>query len=502
MEGLYTKGGFMDPETALQVLGATNPFYSDPALLGIPNPPEPNRLGITPDRYALEELTPKYAYDVLHGSMGTVGAIHRAYIMNQFLELAGRTKVKDAVGAFARKFGVRRPMVEVGHAPVSLAKVGGQITGATGYAGALVSGEKAAVAMKEELVRAKKGFAANLLEYLLPVRPGGGLFGAIRAGIKSFYGWNVLLGVDESATLSDYAASLTKHIAGAYAFRAASYMFNRGKTGILGLTASMVGRLGNDRVTGAFLGHLKRAGFGEALKELGLLKSATGRVTAEEIRRARQFFAGAGPTGKRDMIRFYRWSKSVAESQAAAQASAKTLVNAEKAATQRLEKKLMAAIQPGKLESKSLTEATGKYLSARAKVLRESFRSRAIETGGKFGLAETTELAAAKQAAQVAGRETRMFLASRIAQTIGFGMRIANIVAGASMAFTAVKAMREYQKESLREYINQAYGMDTTYSNFPQYQMDGTERQRAIQAIQESNLNIRNALGNEASFVH
>lgn len=103
------------------------------------------------------------------------------------------------------------------------------------------------------------------------------------------------------------------------------------------------------------------------------------------------------------------------------------------------------------------------------------------------------------EAVGIAGSEKLLGTIGRYAV---HGARIASAVASGAAFLEVANAIQSYRTNISREFIREAQSYETAFSQIPDVPMASNERQRAIEAIQGSNLNLRNYLGQEATLIH
>jgi len=100
---------------------------------------------------------------------------------------------------------------------------------------------------------------------------------------------------------------------------------------------------------------------------------------------------------------------------------------------------------------------------------------------------------------------TKNFMERAAKRAIQFGggaIQLGNIAQlGISVGYIANSYIKAKQRVS-QEYFSRVATSDFAFATLPNTSIASTERQRAIQAIQNSGLNLRNYLGNEASLSH
>jgi hypothetical protein len=102
--------------------------------------------------------------------------------------------------------------------------------------------------------------------------------------------------------------------------------------------------------------------------------------------------------------------------------------------------------------------------------------------------------------------ESASVLSSKMMRTTwslgGASLRLANIASGAVAAGSIVYEGIKYRDNVRQEYMKNLLSDRMTFTMMPEIGMSGTERSRAIEAIQTSGMSLRNYLGNEANMFH
>jgi len=82
------------------------------------------------------------------------------------------------------------------------------------------------------------------------------------------------------------------------------------------------------------------------------------------------------------------------------------------------------------------------------------------------------------------------------------GARLATTVMSVTAVADIAGAIKDYSNRVSTEIFKESMELDTAFGLVPRLPAANTERQRAVEAIQNSSLNLRNFLGNEAMITH
>jgi len=85
---------------------------------------------------------------------------------------------------------------------------------------------------------------------------------------------------------------------------------------------------------------------------------------------------------------------------------------------------------------------------------------------------------------------------------LGTGLRVANFMGGVSAATAIAGAWNKYRLDMAGTMRKEALSYETAFADIPQIPEASSERQRAIEAMQSSAMNLRSYWGNEAQMMH
>lgn len=88
------------------------------------------------------------------------------------------------------------------------------------------------------------------------------------------------------------------------------------------------------------------------------------------------------------------------------------------------------------------------------------------------------------------------------ATLFGAALRTVNFLGGVTAAVSIAGQYNRYRSSIKSTFQREALGYETAYSHVPEIPQASSERQRAIEAIQSSGMNLRNFIGSEASMIH
>ena len=85
---------------------------------------------------------------------------------------------------------------------------------------------------------------------------------------------------------------------------------------------------------------------------------------------------------------------------------------------------------------------------------------------------------------------------------LGVGLRALNIGIGVTAGMKIAGQLVDYQTNLRGTFVREALSYETAFTNVPEVPAATSERQRAVQAIQNSSMNLRNFLGQEGAMMH
>ena len=106
------------------------------------------------------------------------------------------------------------------------------------------------------------------------------------------------------------------------------------------------------------------------------------------------------------------------------------------------------------------------------------------------------------EAALLANSSARTAMLNRIGIIGGQALRATNIVSGVISAGQVIDAAVGYVRDYEKQFLSGVTNFDTAYRPLELGGVTGTEQQRALEAMQNSQLNVRGMLGNEAGMLH
>lgn len=329
--------------------------------------------------------------------------------------------------------------------------------------------------------------------------------GRFTAGMRSYLGWNWMLGNPQDMSLGDHAWSLTKHMAVSYGM---DYVTNK----LL-------------RNPGKILEHLSGFGRQNFLKDLVSSSDMSNVVSSfsPKLRKRIEDFNAPGKKGVTvagKAARHRRLIRSMSAELNDLPISNKNeiysvmkkrmqsiLTDEEKTPINRVMTLARNMVSESKFShTRSARAADGilDYFSSARKLPDE------LAGKGVFGLAKasissgwgllTGKASVEKAASNFGALSSRL---TRNAFTIGgVALRMANIASGAIGAISLLNEGEKYRNKLRTEYTRNMMSDSMAFSYMPEMGMNGTERTRAVEAIQNSSMGLRNFLGQEGMMSH
>ena len=104
--------------------------------------------------------------------------------------------------------------------------------------------------------------------------------------------------------------------------------------------------------------------------------------------------------------------------------------------------------------------------------------------------------------ALLANSSARSNMLNQLGVVGGKALKLTNIASGVFAAGQVIDAAVGYVKDYEKQFLSQVSNYETAYAPLELGGVTGTEQQRAIEAMQQSQLNVRGMLGNEAGMFH
>ncbi len=332
--------------------------------------------------------------------------------------------------------------------------------------------------------------------------------GRITAGIRSYLGWNWMLGNPADMSFGEHIGSLAKHIGVSYGLDFA------------------VNKL--IRTPGKLFEHLTSFSGGDFLKQMfgdsGTLQAEKGLFSQKLQERIDKFNSkGEGSTARQRVLRAQQAKRiraSMSKEISSMNMSNKNIIYSKmkEETSKLLSSSDKNAFQRGAEFARRFVRNSkyGHTGSARGVMgffdYFSSARQATDEIAGKgiFRLAgETTKNTYAYMFAKGSGEkavESFGALSTRLTRNMftigGMALRVANITSGALAVAGLGSQLVKYRDNLRKEYIRNMTSDSMAYSYMPEMGMSGTERTRAIEAIQNSSMGLRNFLGQEGAMVH
>lgn len=313
-----------------------------------------------------------------------------------------------------------------------------------------------------------------------------------KAGFKSFLGWNFILGNPEDMSMGDMTMSYLKHTAVSYGIDAAAQWLRKPSSLIAHATTFAKGDPIEAVVGKGGLVDLQGGGYSDKTKK------TYARYAKASVRGKKKLYKHLKRSIMNESNRIYLKPDGLAH---------QDLVGRFKQNFLEAKNSASAAVSES-LDGTKLGRATKKAFGGFKDIVnpRDSLAG-VTHTGAIKDVFKTTYKAAFKGAATVEDvAESFSTLSSKMMRTTftlgGAALRIANIasgvVAGGAIAYEGIK----YRDKVRQEYVKNMLSDRMTFTMMPEIGMSGTERSRAIEAIQTSGMSLRNYLGNEAQMFH
>lgn len=322
------------------------------------------------------------------------------------------------------------------------------------------------------------------------------LGGSMRAGFKSFLGWNFMLGNPEDMSLGDMGVSYAKHVALSYGIDALSSRFLRRPGALIGHISTLFKDDPLEKIIGknGLLPDFENAGYSQKLKNRIETYRNGKNLTAPQkknlytkIRRQLQKESDAinlksNGALQRNIVSRYKGLFLEAKD------NVKRMVSGslDNSATGRSFKRGLGGIL--NVSTSELDTLHGVTFRGAVK---DTFKSTfKLAKGGTFG-----EVGSSLST-----------LASRTMRNTwtlgGYALRLANVASGVLAAGAIVNEGLKYGDKVREEYVKNMLSDRMTFTMMPEVGMTGTERTRAVEAIQNSGMSLRNYLGQEAQMFH
>lgn len=323
----------------------------------------------------------------------------------------------------------------------------------------------------------------------------GSFFRIGKASLKSYLGWNFILGSPEDMTLKDHTMSLLKHTAASFGIDFLSRRLFRNPVSLISHIATIT----------------KQDPIEKIMEFSGLRATA---IQSPQTRRLYEKYMNpnTSPDTKKKIFR-------------------------------RLKKGLMREADRVNLDTggkvyEGLVGRLKSFLSESSRNATESIKSSLNNTAranlfGR-GLGSMRNIAAGETVDPIAGKgffrlskdfvtqakrsvvdrtvpwsdvlSTGRDLAARTTRNAwvlgGMALRLANVASGVIAAGSILTEVARYRNKVREEYARNVLSDSTAFALIPEFGMSGTERTRAIEAIQNSGMSFRNYLGQEASMYH
>lgn len=319
------------------------------------------------------------------------------------------------------------------------------------------------------------------------------------AGFRSFLGWNFILGNPEDMTAGDMTMSLLKNVAVSYGIDAIASRFLRRP--------------------GAIINHLSTIFKDDAIeklfnKETGLIsKEVVGKFSDPLKNMLKRYQIGKDiPASKRAQLAKAIRRKAGKEMDrlalknpavyAEAWGNARSVFNEASTATRAIVSDGISKIPGGRRGLSGMTSFVNELSDykdpLRGKGFFTSLKETAVDTARWVGRRPNASFDNA--------RNSFTTLASRTMRNTwtvgGMALRLANVASGALAVAGVARDIAKYRDNVRTEYIRNLTSDRMSFTMLPEFGMTGTERTRAVEAIQNSGMNARNYLGQEAAMFH
>lgn len=327
--------------------------------------------------------------------------------------------------------------------------------------------------------------------------------GRLTAGIRSYLGWNWMLGNPQDMSLGEHAWSLTKHVALSYGMDIA------------------LGKL--MRNPGKIMEHLTSFAPNDFFKQF--VTTSTGDVEqyfSKGLKASLNNYRKDGFKGRSNRnIRYRRlvskFNKEVNQLPFHAKNDLYDKMKREmssilsKSAGETPMKRIAGIVRNMISNSKYAHTGTARQSSRLLNLFSTAREAPTMPEKGLLSTANTAIKSSAswlfggKTSGEVAARDVGA-LTSRMSRSAlnlgGAAIRMANIASGAIGAVGLLTETTKYRDKLRTEYIKNMMSDSMAYSYIPEMGMSGTERTRAVEAIQNSSMGLRNFLGSEGSMMH
>lgn len=326
---------------------------------------------------------------------------------------------------------------------------------------------------------------------------------ASRAGMKSFLGWNFILGNPDEMSAGDMTMSYLKHTAISYGIDAIASRFMRRPGAIIGHLSTLYKgdaiRKLFDPETG-LVGKEVMGSFSDQLK--GMIKNYTSADTMSAGRKANMAKAIRRRAG-REMDRLAIKNPSIYKN---AWGNVRMSFNEASAAAKAVVADGISKIPGGARVARGL-QGKGEFIKNLARVPKDELYGKGFFRSLKEATVDTARFVARRPNATFdTARNSFATLTARTMRNTwalgGMALRLANVASGAVAVGGIVNDIVKYRDNVKAEYIRNMTSDRMAFSMMPEFGMAGTERTRAIQAIQNSDMSTRNYLGQEAGMMH
>lgn len=325
--------------------------------------------------------------------------------------------------------------------------------------------------------------------------------GRITAGIRSYLGWNWMLGNPQDMTLGEHAWSMTKHIAVSYGMDIilGKMMRNPGK---------IMEHLTSFSDSNFFANYIKK----DAVKEVEQYFSKGLRTSLENFRKDK--FKGRSHRNiryKRLISRFNKEANSLPFTAKETlynnmkEEMASIFTKSGRSSMERVANIARNIVSNSKFSHTAGARQTGRFINLFTNGARDNTVQKGLIRAAYDSIKSTSSFIAGRGSGEVAARDFGA-LTSRMTKSAlnlgGAAIRIANIASGVIGVGSLLTETSKYRDKLRTEYVKHMMSDSMAYSYMPEVGMSGTERSRAIEAIQNSAMGLRNFLGNEGAMMH
>lgn len=327
---------------------------------------------------------------------------------------------------------------------------------------------------------------------------------ASRAGMKSFLGWNFILGNPDEMSMGDMTMSYLKHTAISYGIDAVASRFMRRPGAIIGHLSTIYKgdaiRKLFDPSTGGLVGKEVVGNFSDQLK--GMIKNYTSADTMSTGRKATLAKAIRRRAG-REMDRLAIKNPSIYQN---AWGNVRASFNEASAAAKAAVADGLSKVPGGRAVSKGLS-GKANFVKNLTRIPKDELYGKGFFRSLKEATVDTVRFAARRPNATFdTARNSFATLTARTMRNTwalgGMALRLANVASGAVAVGGMINDVMKYRDNVKAEYIRNMTSDRMAFTMMPEFGMAGTERTRAIQAIQNSDMSTRNYLGQEAGMMH